>query len=177
MLARTPNEHGLGEFGDHVFHLPRGFRWRWYGRTWMALGGATSVDRAWRKPGVDWWREEEITQRQANEAVAGGPVDVMLCHDVPFGVSKLEAFIAPNTQGWPESALSDAYRHRLLLRSVVDDVRPTALRHGRYHYAYDDVMTLAGGYRVQIHELDMDDTTVEANTRMLDALALTGDAG
>ncbi|WP_301123570.1 hypothetical protein [Mycolicibacterium fortuitum] len=44
-------ETGLRQIRPHIFHLPRGLRWRWHGKTWMALGGAHSVDRPDRKPG------------------------------------------------------------------------------------------------------------------------------
>ena len=37
-----------------IWHLPRGHRWRWHGRDWLALGGAVSLDRAVRTAGVNW---------------------------------------------------------------------------------------------------------------------------
>ena len=57
----------------YLTHLPRGWRWEWHGRTWLALGGGVSLDKAvsqGRRP--PWWPEEEITDDQERDAVAGG---------------------------------------------------------------------------------------------------------
>ena len=41
--------------------LPRPARLRIGGRKILSLGGAASVDREWRVPGVSWWPDEVIT--------------------------------------------------------------------------------------------------------------------
>jgi Calcineurin-like phosphoesterase len=72
-LARLrPGPDGRSPVTDRIWHLPRGYRWRWHGREWLALGGAVSVDRALRTAGVDWWPEEEITWRQAGRSSTPG---------------------------------------------------------------------------------------------------------
>ena len=70
----------------NIFHLPRGHRWQWHGRTWLACGGGVSLDKAARAEGSDWWPQEEITAQEA-AMIAGGPADVMVCHDCPSGVA------------------------------------------------------------------------------------------
>src|SRR6516225_8423012 len=61
-LARLrPGPDGRAQVTERIWHLPRGHRWRWHGRDWLALGGAVSLDRAVRTAGADWWPEEEIT--------------------------------------------------------------------------------------------------------------------
>ncbi len=47
-----------------IWHLPRGYRWQWHGRTWLACGGGVSLDKVIRTEGVDWWPQEEITAGQ-----------------------------------------------------------------------------------------------------------------
>lgn len=44
------------------------------GRTVLSLGGATTVDKAWRRQGVNWWPDEDITDEHVRAAVAGGPL-------------------------------------------------------------------------------------------------------
>lgn len=83
-LARLqPGPDGRAQVTERIFHLPRGHRWRWHGRDWLALGGAVSLDRAGRTEGVDWWPEEEITLRQAGSVIDAGPADVMVTHECP----------------------------------------------------------------------------------------------
>lgn len=54
--------------------------------SWLALG-AISVARRWRTPGRSWWAEERISRNDADAAIAGGPVNVMVSHDAPNGVT------------------------------------------------------------------------------------------
>jgi hypothetical protein len=68
-----------------VWFLPRPFRFTVGKRTLLALGGASSVDAAWRTPGVDWWQEERISEAHEIAAINGGSVDVMLTHESPSG--------------------------------------------------------------------------------------------
>ncbi len=38
---------------SNIFHLPRGHRWKWHGRTWLACGGGVSLDKAARTEGIE----------------------------------------------------------------------------------------------------------------------------
>jgi predicted phosphodiesterase len=51
-------EDGLRKVAGNVWHLPRGFRWQWDSIRFLALGGAHSVDRPYRRPGVSWWAQD-----------------------------------------------------------------------------------------------------------------------
>lgn len=132
--------------------LPRGYRWQWHGRAWLALGGAVSVDKAIRREGRDWWPDEEITQEQAAAVIADGPADVMLTHDCPSGV--VHTF-PPPLRDWDlrDLARSDAHRERL--QGVVDAVRPRWLMHGHLHRAYQRVCDFGYG-PVEVTGLDCD---------------------
>lgn len=133
-LAGLPVDAGTGArtVRPHIYHLPRGLRWRWHDNTWMALGGAHSVDRPDRKEGVSWWPEEHLTTQQVRDAIASGPVDVMVCHDAPAGV------LIPglSSTGFPAAEIATADRHRDLLATVVDATSPALLFHGHYHIRY-----------------------------------------
>lgn len=134
--------------------LPRGTRWEWYGRRWLALGGAVSVDKSIRREGVSWWPEESITFRQADEVAAAGPVEVMVCHDAPMGVPI--SFMRPPSF-WADADLARAQRHRELLADVVMKVRPAWLIHGHYHQGapgWRDAKVQ--GHHLKAASLDMD---------------------
>lgn len=116
-----------------VAWIPRGYRWTWHGRTWLALGGAASVDRAVRTEGRDWWPQEEITGEQAAMVARDGPVDVMVTHDCPAGV--VHSF-PPPPSFWDVRDLARSDAHRERLQRVVDAVRPRWLMHGHLHRSY-----------------------------------------
>lgn len=136
-----------------ITHLPRGWRWNWHGRTWLALGGAVSLDRAVRTEGRSWWPEEEIITQQAADVIARGPADVMITHDCPSGV--LHTF-PPPPSFWDlrDQARSDQHRERL--QNVVSAVQPGWLMHGHLHRAYQRIADLGYG-PVEVTGLDCDD--------------------
>jgi Calcineurin-like phosphoesterase len=139
---------------DNIAWLPRGHRWTWHGRTWLAAGGAVSVDRAgppclrcaargcdycrWegrfpRIQGTDWWAEEEITDDQAQGIIDDGPADVLLSHDCPVGV--VHAF--PDRPSWWDPAdIARAEEHQGRLQRIVDAVQPSQIVHGHLHMGY-----------------------------------------
>ena len=132
LLKQPLAADGTRPISDHVVHLPRGFRWTWrdadgIDRTWLALGGAVSVDRWHRTPGRSWWPEEEITSGDMSAAIGAGHVDVMVTHDAPHGVTIPGV---THTGGWPAASLADAAQHRGRLAQVVHSVRPVELWHG-----------------------------------------------
>lgn len=140
-LAALPTHpSGTRKIAPRVWYLPRGLRWEWAGVTFLALGGAHSVDRQdpRRVPGATWWPEEQISLRDALAATSGGPVDVMLCHDCPAGVDI--PGLRPGK--WPEEEIRTAEQHRLLLRQVVDLVQPGVLWHSHYHQSYSATLDL-----------------------------------
>lgn len=133
-----------------IFWLPRGYRWEWHGRTWLACGGGVSLDRAARTEGVNWWPEEEITDEQEAVIVAGGHADVLVSHDRPSGV--LHTF--PNRPSWWDQRDVDrSERHEERMQRIVDAVQPAHLMHGHLHRAY--ARTCDFGYGpVQVTGLD-----------------------
>lgn len=145
-----------------ITHLPRGWRWQWHGRSWLALGGAVSLDRAIRTEGRDWWPEEEITEEQAAAVVADGQAHVLVSHDCPSSV--LHTF-PPPPSFWDlrDIARSDAHRERL--QGVVSAVRPGWLMHGHLHFKYEREVNFGWG-TTRVTGLDMDGT--EGNWAILD---------
>jgi hypothetical protein len=147
-----PGPDGREQVTGRIWHLPRGYRWRWHGREWLALGGAVSLDRAGRTAGVDWWPEEEITWRQARSVIDAGPADVMVTHECPAGV---EHVFPPPPSWWSPDDLRRSDAHRALLREVVLAVRPRWLMHGHLHIGYQRRVDLGFG-PVEVTGLDCD---------------------
>jgi hypothetical protein len=157
-----PGPDGRAQVTDRIWHLPRGHRWTWHGRAWLALGGGVSLDKAVRTEGRDWWPQEEITAAQEAAAIAGGHADVLVSHDCPAGV--VHTF-PPPPPFWDlrDLARSDAHRERL--QRAGDAVRPSYWIHGHLHIGYQRVCDLGWG-PVQVTGLDRDEA--EQNYAVLD---------
>ncbi len=152
-LARLrPGPDGREQVTGRIWHLPRGYRWRWHGREWLALGGAVSLDRAGRTEGINWWPEEEITRAQAGSVIAAGRADVMVTHECPAGVKHS---FPPPPSWWSPADLRRSDAHRALLREVVLAVRPRWLMHGHLHIAYQRRVDLGAG-PIEVTGLDCD---------------------
>jgi len=71
------------EVWPNTFYMPRGSHLVLPdGRRVMFIGGAASVDREWRTEGVDWFKEELITEQQAFD-LPDVPVDIVVSHTCP----------------------------------------------------------------------------------------------
>lgn len=152
LLAQPLDEDGVRRLREHIWHLPRGFRWEWSGVKFLALGGAHSVDRPWRTPGVEWWHQEWISYSEMENAAASGLADVMITHDCPSGVD-----IPDLPKGvFPEEEIHQANLHRSILATVVNAVQPSYLFHGHYHVNYVGVReqsnTMVYGLNCDGHE-------------------------
>lgn len=127
---------------DRILYLPRGYRWQWWGKTWMSVGGAVSVDRLDRTEGKSWWPAETLTDEQIAHCCRPGGVDVIVAHDCPIGIDipgigrSFDPARDP-TRGWRVSALIEADTHRAKLRRIWDATGATRLYHGHYHIGYE----------------------------------------
>src|SRR5690606_23023667 len=112
------------------------------------LGGAASVDRAWRTDGRDWWVDELITDEQVAAAQAGGRADIMLTHESPAGnpVRAVRDVLQDNPHGYPREALKESTASRERVSAVWDVVMPDLLLHGHMHAPGDGIA--ADGRRV-----------------------------
>lgn len=137
-----------GQGDEWVRHLPRGHRWSWWGKTWMAIGGGVSVDKKWRTPGQDWFPEETLTPQQWEHCMRAGEVDVIVSHDCPSGVL-IPGVHALQKQGkgadgtiltdpwFPIEQLHESEAHRGLLGDIQQEKNPKHWFHGHYHNRYN----------------------------------------
>lgn len=76
------------KISDSVIHLCRSQIFTIGDSTFLTLGGAESIDAAYRTPGKSWWREESITYADLNTAAENlekfnNKVDFIITHDMP----------------------------------------------------------------------------------------------
>ena len=162
------------EVSAHVTLIPRGHRWELGGRSFVALGGAPSVNRLLLTEGVSWWPSEVIRDEHVNATIAQGYADVMLTHDSPpppFCTDPVADVIESNPWGWPDVILREADEDTAQVARAVLGVRPRLLAHGHFHVAGEATVRLPGAEH---------DTTIwslganqdPANIRLLDVETL-----
>jgi hypothetical protein len=156
----------------HVRLAVRGHRWKWAGTTFLALGGAHSVDKEWRvasenfktnrsrtehekygkafKDYTDtmWFPDEETTDENVVTAIGDGtPVHVMLTHDKPLR----------STPDWNRKDLPKCHPNQERIQKVVDELHPELLVHGHLHHPYQqNLCSSCHGIDTQIVGLDAD---------------------
>lgn len=137
------------EVTDHVTLLPRGHRWHLGGRSFVALGGAPSINRHVLSEGIDWWPSEVLLDADIDAVIAGGHAEVMLTHDSPSSPyctpavdEILRRNAADNPMGWPDSSLAYAEEGLARMTRAVLAVRPLFLAHGHFHVASEGVVQL-----------------------------------
>lgn len=111
-------------------HIPRGHRWRWWGKDWMGVGGGVSVDKKRRTEGYDWFPEEELTSGQLTDCLRDGNVDIVLAHDAPPGVPGLKPWL------FPAESIAESDGHQRVMATICDMKMPELWIHGHYHVAY-----------------------------------------
>ena len=68
------------------------------GKKAIAIGGAYSIDKAWRVEGRSWWPDEQPSQKIKDKVVqtldtCGWQVDTVLSHTCPYPYEPREAFL------------------------------------------------------------------------------------
>lgn len=93
MLYKYPEEEWSGgmihRLRPNVLHLMRGEVFNLKEMRFFTLGGARSIDRAFRLEDVSWWpqeipSEEEFAKAKENLARAGNRVDLVFSHAAPL---------------------------------------------------------------------------------------------
>ena len=82
------------KISDSIYHLMRGQVFVLNGKKFFTFGGASSIDRQFRKEYVSWWREElpnKFECRKALETLEANnySVDYVITHCLPMDIVKL----------------------------------------------------------------------------------------
>ena len=143
------DEHGRREVAPNVFHLPRGHRFELDGVSFLACGGATSLDRVGRTEGQSWWAAEAISHADV-ERCGTDPVDVLLCHDMPI---QCGIRADRHQTGFGLQADMDWYANRVRVGEVLEATMPDLVFHGHLHHRYDRKLDRLG---TSVHGLGSD---------------------
>ena len=167
--------HNPIDVSDHVTLLPRAHRWEMGGRSFVALGGAPSVNRLRLTEGIDWWPSEVIQEKHVETTIARGHADVMLTHDSPgppYCTEPIANVIQGNPWGWPDSILAYAQEGIDKVTRAVVGVKPLLLAHGHFHVAGQAAVRFPGStHETTIWSLAANQDP--GNIRLLDLDTLT----
>ena len=127
---------GYRHLSRNVLHIPRGTVMDINGINVLFIGGASSIDKHYRVPGIEWWPQELITTRDIDKALTAQNVDVVVSHESPY-VPKLsnkgaEDDIAARGPEFAE-AVNVSRQQRELLREILDQKQPRFWYHGHHH--------------------------------------------
>lgn len=131
-----------------IWHIPRGARWNWRGIRFLGVGGAYSIDRHERGPGIDWFFEETLSEEDCQLILSQpGEVDVCVFHDAPSQAPIPSQLIYSFDARW----------NRELLGKIVTHVRPALILHAHYHRVYQArILSEATGASAAVVGLDCD---------------------
>lgn len=138
----------------HIFHLCRGQVFQIEGYRIFAMGGAESHDKARRKEGVSWWREELPTEAEIQRARAAlecvnWKVDIVLTHSLS---TKIQWELFHGMLSYTENRLTDFFQE------LDENLDFRLWFSGHYHFSkqfderhvllYDTIVQLTeGGFR------------------------------
>lgn len=81
---------GIAHLSKHIHYIPRGSRmildFGDYTKTLLAIGGADSIDKYRRTPGLNWWKDEQITKEDIKDIT--GYFDYVISHCCPTSIFK-----------------------------------------------------------------------------------------
>lgn len=88
------------QISDSIFYLQRGHVYDIEGNSFLALGGAESIDKEYRIPDVSWWATESIRpgdyELALRNVIERGGVDYILTHAAPRSAeSVMSTYIYP----------------------------------------------------------------------------------
>lgn len=156
------DEEGFILCRPHLRYAPRGHVWEWAGKTFIALGGAYSVDKDYRLAveahqgqggGRHWFPEEEMTDQDMETFILKSPVavvDYMFTHDKPRG----------SNPGWNRKDIPECWHNQDRIQKAMTALKPELLVHGHLHYLYNDTVAYEGG-ETKILGLDCDPAAAE----------------
>lgn len=169
---------GFLKVRDAVRYAPRGHRWTWNGRNFMAVGGAFSVDKGWRldsemkrarkldkenhfrelaghdiepfEPhGILWFPEEELLDMEVQE--------ILDASEEPLDVLLTHDKPRASNPTWNRKDIPECYPNQDRIQRIVTKFTPHLLVHGHLHYRYTDIIRCGNdGYRTQVEGITCD---------------------
>lgn len=133
-IENSPTDNqGFTYVRHNVKIVPKIHYWTWDNVKFASIGGAASIDKAWRLNederygGKSWWYQELLVDADIDAIDPTRPVDVVLSHD------------ASNDTPWGFKLVPDmsSLYNRQLLDRALNKLKPQRQFHGHMHIKYD----------------------------------------
>lgn len=155
----------------NVIHLRRGEVYDLNGTKVLTMGGALSVDQKYRKEGLSWWPQEEISNAEVDNAIENlakhdNTVDIVVSHTAPQPVvTELQRFLPTwSYRDWgvrrddPSAAQLERLRKLLTAKDWYFghfhiDKRGIKIPESkiRFHALYDDIVSVHTDTKEETH--------------------------
>lgn len=132
-----PTSAGFTYVRDRLLFSPKVHNWKWGDKHYFICGGAVSIDKAWRKPGISWWENETFSEEDLSsvEKYKGPAIDYLFTHDCS-DYTPWKTRLKPD----PESVAN-----RKRIDRAIAALRPRNHFHGHMHQSYDWLNTASHG--------------------------------
>lgn len=161
----NPTPEGFWEIRPNVYYVPRGTRWNWNGVELMGLGGAYSVDKAYRlgeevKEKRDLYRYEkegwtlsrhqrEVKKAQRygghtmwwpEEEISDEELNYALRDQRPLDILFTHDKPRASNPDWNRKDLPECLPNQDKIQAVVRALTPSLVVHGHLHHHYADTI-------------------------------------
>ena len=136
--------------------------WQLFQTIWgniLCQGGAVSVDKYARTPGLTWWKDEEITYIDVEELgtrFGDEPIDIVATHSAPRSFSPL-GNKALSMNWWYDDIIDACDKEREYLQKVLVYLKaskhPKYWFYGHYHNSYFNTSDNLTAYGLNINEI------------------------
>lgn len=114
--VETWNGGKIHRISKKIIHLMRGQIFNFDGKIFFTMGGASSIDKEYRTEGSSWWKREEPSHLEYEEALGnleavGNKVDVILTHTCPKSLIVPMFKLAPTQTSGIESFFNQVYQN------------------------------------------------------------------
>ena len=150
-LRQYPKETWNGGYirkiRNSIFMLEHGQIFNIGGKTIFTMGGARSIDRVYRKEGVDWWPEEMPSQEEYEIAVANleanhFQVDYILTHCGPTSVTNRLTHYPMESDELTQFLDHYVNQYVSFKRWYIGHYHIDRTIDDKYYFMYDDIMEI-----------------------------------
>ena len=129
-LPKSEWNGGIVQRDGNIIHLMRGNIYTIEEQTFFIFGGAYSIDKAYRTPGLSWWKAEEYNDKEKDLALSNlakydYKVDYVLTHACPYSIKQIMFDFHDDT------------RTELFLEEIKSKISYKDWYFGHYHYDKD----------------------------------------
>ena len=151
-LARLPEENMfgsvVGKIADNIFHLKRGMVYEIAGKKILTFGGAESIDKAHRREGISWWKEEVPSYGDMDKCIGSitnceNKVDYLIAHTCPTTLaSMILSTIGGQKNEDPTCRMLEHIITSCEFRDFYCGHWHVDKDFGKYHFLYDRIVEL-----------------------------------